>query len=187
MCKTSNITPINISLFQSQIFEPNNDNYDTINKFYDSCGCITLSKLNILENKFQSEYLQICKKHFFNNTYIQSNNINKQLYTLNNNVYIKKFNNKLHKSSKLNKKTIYSSYEDLQHINNSSYKNYYKTLNMSNKLLSFGKYKNYTYDYVYNNDKLYCYNLAYWRNNNYTNLEILDFIDFIKSKISFKD
>lgn len=54
--------------------------------------------------------------------------------------------------------------------------------------LNFGKYKNKSFSYVYNIDKLYCYNLAFWNNNyNYKNnnhSNINQFITYIKNQIS---
>jgi len=49
-----------------------------------------------------------------------------------------------------------------------------------NKKLSFGKYKNKTFNYVYNNDKLYCYKLTYWNNDNIKDNRLNLFINYIK-------
>lgn len=54
--------------------------------------------------------------------------------------------------------------------------------------LNFGKYKNKSFSYVFNTDKLYCYNLAFWKkkNNNINckNININLFINYIKQQIS---
>ena len=50
----------------------------------------------------------------------------------------------------------------------------------------FGKYKYKTFNYVYNNDKLYCYKLSFWDDNIYNkNTNITDFIDYIKKSVIY--
>ena len=46
------------------------------------------------------------------------------------------------------------------------------------------KYKNKTYEYVYNIDKLYCYHLAFWIDIKSKNTNIIDFINYIKLKVN---
>lgn len=55
--------------------------------------------------------------------------------------------------------------------------------------INFGKYKNKSFDYVFQKDKLYCYNLALWnfKNKEYKNPNINQFILFIKNKISINN
>jgi hypothetical protein len=55
--------------------------------------------------------------------------------------------------------------------------------------LNFGRYKNKSFNYVFENDKLYCYNLAFWKNNNceYKNININLFIQFIKTQLSINE
>lgn len=63
--------------------------------------------------------------------------------------------------------------------------NIYKTQSINNSCLNFGKYKNKSFSYVFQNDKLYCYNLAFWKNfKDYKNPNILQFIKFIKDQIT---
>jgi hypothetical protein len=52
--------------------------------------------------------------------------------------------------------------------------------------LNFGKYKNKSFSYVFHTDKLYCYNLAFWKNNDNKckNINIMQFINYIKQQIS---
>ncbi len=140
---------------------------DTINKKYHSCGCIIISELDILENIIQEKYLQLCKNHYkkcnSKSFYSYNKKINKYIYHSNNNII-----------------NYSKSYENLQGIisnnNNSNNKEF-------NILLNFGKYKDKTYEYVYYNDKLYCYNLAFWNNKEFKNKKILNFITFIKKQL----
>jgi hypothetical protein len=52
--------------------------------------------------------------------------------------------------------------------------------------LNFGKYKNKSFNYVFQKDKLYCYNLAFWNNKNitYKNININEFIKYIQNQIT---
>lgn len=52
--------------------------------------------------------------------------------------------------------------------------------------LNFGKYKNKSFSYVYHIDKLYCYHLAFWNQNtnDCKNINIHQFIKYIKQQIS---
>jgi hypothetical protein len=141
---------------------------DTINKKYHSCGCIIISELDILENSIQEKYLQLCKNHYkkcnAKSFYSYNKKINKYIYNSHNIINYSK------------------SYENLQGIISNNSNN-----NSNNKefqtLLSFGKYKDKSYEYVYYNDKLYCYNLAFWNNKEFKNKKILNFITFIKKQL----
>jgi len=169
--------------FQTTQDHPNlnhsiNDNnlyHNMINKKYKSCGCIIISELDILENIIQDKYLQICKDHYKHNNKI-NNNI-KYSYDKHSNKYI--YNPTINKEN--NQKNLYKSksYENLYNIIYNNTKN----IKNSNTLVNFGKYKNKTYEYVYYNDKLYCYNLAFWNNKNYTNQNIQNFIQYIKNQL----
>ena len=77
------------------------------------------------------------------------------------------------KSSPLKKKKLSynNSYENLKLLIND---NNTENKLFSNKIIKFGKYKNKTYEYVYNIDKLYCYHLAYWKDNNLNNSTLLN-------------
>ena len=56
--------------------------------------------------------------------------------------------------------------------------------NTKSDVILFGKYKYKTFNYVYNNDKLYCYNLSLWNDKLYNNdKNMTDFINFIKQSI----
>jgi len=133
---------------------------DIVNKQYQSCGCIYTSELNIINNTIHDNYIQLCKNH-----YLLVNN---------------KFNYKLDKKNKL-----YILKESKSDINNNKKVIINNSDNdlESNKIIKFGKYKNKTYDYVYNIDKLYCYHLAYWKDINLNNIHINNFINFIKLKV----
>lgn len=74
-------------------------------------------------------------------------------------------------------------------INNKSQIDLKKNIIINDSHLNFGKYKNKTFDYVFKTDKLYCYNLAFWRNNNLLinnakNININEFIQYIKNQIN---
>lgn len=66
-----------------------------------------------------------------------------------------------------------------------------KNIIINDSYLNFGKYKNKTFHYVFQTDKLYCYNLAFWKNNTIcinTNsakkININEFISYIKNQIN---
>jgi len=150
-----------------------NDN-DILNKNYNSCGCISISKLNLIDNIVNDYNIQLCKTHYLL-SYEKSNfkfNKKNKLYTL-----IEK-NNSLLKKKKI---SFNNSYENLKTLISNSINN--ESL-YSNKLIKFGKYKNKTYEYVYNIDKLYCYHLAFWIDIKSKNTNIIDFINYIKLKVN---
>lgn len=165
-------------------YSPKQSN-DTINKKYDTCGCIIVSELDILENLIQDKYLQLCKIHY-------NNCSNKSMYHFN-----KKINKYILNSDNKQITINYTkSYENLQGIisknysktnlkpfNNSSEDLFKLSIDCNDKLLQFGKYKNKTYEYVYYNDKLYCYNLAFWNHKEFKNKKIINFINYIKNQI----
>jgi hypothetical protein len=63
--------------------------------------------------------------------------------------------------------------------------NLHKTQSINNSCLNFGKYKNKSFNYVFQIDKLYCYNLAFWKNfQDYKNPNVIHFINFIKTQIT---
>ena len=185
-------------------------NNNTINKQYKTCGCIIISDLDIIENIITDIYLQYCKQHYTNqilnnkilnnsNSYIfsnklqkyiinNSNQINNDLKRLSNNK--SSVNNKLDDST-LSNKTLTTN-ELSKKINSSHvlekskyFKNNPTNLNASDVsiLMDFGKYANKTYDYVYCNDKMYCYKLAFWNKENFKNQKILNFINYIKKQL----
>lgn len=147
---------------------------DTIDKFYESCGCIKISELDILQNIIIDKYIQICKLHY--KQYIKTNKKFNYIFDKKLNKYIlsNQIKHKLLKSK---------SYENVQvsllkHIHNNSINNLEHLT-----LLNFGKYKNKTYEYVYYTDKVYCYNLAVWKNIDFKNKKISNFIKFIKKQL----
>jgi hypothetical protein len=143
-------------------------NNDIVNKYYNSCGCIYISELNIMDNIIHDIYIQLCKTH-----YLLSKEKSKFKLDKKNKLYI--LNSK--KTDNIKKKKI--SYDNLKLLINDKNKNDED----SNKLIKFGKYKNKTYEYVYNTDKLYCYHLAYWKDNNLNNSNITNFINYIKLQV----
>lgn len=165
-------------------YTPKHSN-DTIHKKYNTCGCIIISELDILENILQDKYLQLCKSHY-------NNCSNKSMYRFNKriNKYILNCNNKqvtinYTKSYENLQGLISKTYSKLESksINTNSEVLYKLSIDCNNKLLQFGKYNNKTYEYVYYNDKLYCYNLAFWNHKEFKNKKIINFINYIKNQI----
>jgi hypothetical protein len=149
------------------------NNTDIVNKSYNSCGCIYISQLNILDNIMHDQYIQLCKNH-----YLQSKDKVNYKFDKKNKLYT--LNEKRSDSLKKKKISYNNSYENLkQLINDNSYENNL----FSNKIIKFGKYKNKTYEYVYNIDKIYCYHLAYWKDTNLNNSNINNFINYIKLQV----
>lgn len=66
-----------------------------------------------------------------------------------------------------------------------------KNIIINDSYLNFGKYKNKTFNYVFQTDKLYCYNLAFWKSQKYKsiniNININEFIKYIKNQISINE
>jgi len=64
-----------------------------------------------------------------------------------------------------------------------------KNIIINESYLNFGKYKNKTFNYVFQKDKLYCYNLAFWKTKNqyYKNININEFIKYIRNQISINE
>jgi hypothetical protein len=149
------------------------NNNDIVNKCYNSCGCIYISQLNILDNIVHDQYIQLCKNH-----YLQSKDKANYKLDRKNKLYI--LNEKKSDTFKKKKISYNNSYENLKLLisDNSIDNNLF-----SNKIIKFGKYKNKTYEYVYNIDKLYCYHLAYWKDINISNSNINHFINYIKLKV----
>ena len=144
-------------------------NLDSIDKIKKDCGCVITSKLDIIENEIIESTIIKCKKHYLTDS-------NKAQYTYNKsqNIYIS--NSEI--SNKIIKNKIKKISSDIDLLN-------MEDDNDSN-IIKFGKYKNKTFDYVYNNDKVYCYNLSFWKCNqekNISNNEIYKFINFIKAEI----
>jgi hypothetical protein len=142
--------------------------YDSLDIDYKQCGCAISSNLDIIENLITENVIILCKKHF-----IKSKNKKDYVYNKNKSTYM--LNSFLLKSSIKNNIT-----------NNIKKSSSFITLTENNKsdIILFGKYKYKTFKYVYNNDKLYCYNISLWNNKIYNdNQNMLDFINFIKDSI----
>ena len=108
------------------------NNTDIVNKSYNSCGCIYISQLNILDNIMHDQYIQLCKNH-----YLQSKDKGNYKFDKKNKLYT--LNEKKSDSLKKKKISYNNSYENLkQLINDNSYENNL----FSNKIIKFGKYKN---------------------------------------------
>jgi hypothetical protein len=143
--------------------------YDSLDIDYKQCGCAISSNLDIIENLITENVIILCKKHF-----IKSKNKKDYVYNKNKSTYM--LNSFLLKSSIKNNIT-----NNIK--KSSSFINLTENNNKSDVIL-FGKYKYKTFKYVYNNDKLYCYNLSIWNDKIYNNNQnMLDFIDFIKESI----
>lgn len=202
----------NTSYFDSVTTSRRSKINDIIDKKYKSCGCILISELNIIDNIIQDNYIQLCKTHYHSlninklyyelnkktNNFILKEKSDKESRVIENkkenfdNLPIIQDSNAILYNSK--------SYENLQAIifkcitnfkhtdllelkKNNLKLDHYTNPSNSETLLNFGKYKNKTYDYVYYNDKLYCYNLAFWNKKDFKNQKILKFIEYIKYKI----
>lgn len=140
--------------------------YDSLDVTTKDCGCVITSNLDIVENIITDQYAILCKSHY-------SDIKNKKEYTYNKNKGMYILNSFLSKNSIIN--NIKKSY---------SYLNLNQDTNKKNIIL-FGKYKYKTFDYVYNNDKLYCYKLSLWNDKIYNNdNNILHFINYIKKSIN---
>ena len=142
--------------------------FDSLDIEYKNCGCATSSNLDIIENIITEDIIILCKKHF-----IKTKNKKDYVYNKNKSIYI--LNSFLLKSSIRNNIT--------NNIKNSSS---FINLTENNKpdVILFGKYKYKTFKYVYNNDKLYCYNISLWNDKIYNNNKnMIDFINFIKDSI----
>lgn len=142
-------------------------NLDSINETIKECGCVIMSNLDIIENKISESTIKICKKHYLANC-------NKMKFTFNKsqNIYIA--NSEIISNSIKNKFKKISSDIDLKY-NEDKY-----------HILQFGKYKHKSFKYVYNNDKIYCYNLSFWKYNkveDFKNKEVSKFVDYIKEEI----
>ena len=155
---------------------------DTINKKYDTCGCIIFSELDLLENIILDKYLQLCKSHYNNcsnkSLYHYNKKVNKYILNSDNKPISINYNKSYENLQGIISKTYLKS--ELKSINNNSVQ---ISLDFNNKLLQFGKYKNKTYEYVYYNDKIYCYNLAFWNHKEFKNKKIINFINYIKNQI----
>lgn len=146
-----------------------NSNFDSIHTEHKKCGCVISSNLDIIENLISESIIILCENHYkkCKNKKEYSFNKNKSYYTLNS------FSN-----NSISKKNIKKS-SHLDKLNKTNSKDSNKS-----KILLFGKYKYKTFNYVYNNDKLYCYNLSFWNDNIYNkNDNIYEFINFIKNSI----
>lgn len=143
--------------------------FDSLNTEYKECGCVISSDLNIIENIIDDQIIILCKKH-----YIHASNKKEYIYNKHKSIYI--LNSFLSNSS--NKIKIKKS------VSNISLDTDCDTSN----IILFGKYKYKTFNYVYNNDKIYCYNLSIWNNtsiiyNNVNSSNINNFIDFVKESV----
>lgn len=145
---------------------------DIVNKKYNSCGCIYISNLDILDNIVHDHYIQLCRNH-----YLLSKNKSNYKLEKKNRLYIYNDNNQSIKKKKI---ILNNSFDNLKLLINDN-----KNINnkLSNNIIKFGKYKNKTFEYVYNMDKMYCYHLAYWKDNRLNNTNINNFINFIKLRV----
>ncbi len=122
------------------------------------CGCAFTLNLDIIENNITEEYIKLCKTHY------KSKN-HKQTFKLNKHTNVYEHNAIKSKNQKKNKLQYSSNFYD-------------------GKILNFGKYKHKSFDYVYNKDKTYCYNLTFWKNQTPTsNNNLNEFVSFVKNAI----
>ena len=144
------------------------NNSNLINEFNKACGCMIISKLDVIENIIFEQMLKVCRKHY-------TSIINKSQFSFNKiqDLYI----SNEYVSNRTKKKLKYSNMHTINNINNNESE--YKTL-------QFGKYKYKTFNYVYNNDKLYCYNLSFWKKNiklETKNKHLTEFISYVRNSI----
>lgn len=140
--------------------------YDSLDVIYKNCGCAKSSNLDIIENTINEYDIMLCKKH-----YIKYKNKTNYIYNKNKSLYIL--------SSVIIKSSIIENIKKCP-----SYIGLTQDIEKSDVIL-FGKYKYKTFDYVYNHDKIYCYNLSLWNNKIYNNnTNITSFINFIKESIN---
>ncbi len=143
--------------------------FNSIEKIVSKCGCVSTSKLDIIENEITENFIKICKKHFLPNI----NNKLQYTYYKSQNVYISnsEISNNILKNNikKISSEVKIDFQEDKYHI------------------LQFGKYKYKSFNYVYNNDKIYCYNLSFWKHNkikDVKNKAISEFVNYIREEIN---
>lgn len=144
-------------------------NLDSIDQITKPCGCVITSKLDFIENEITESIIKICKKH-----YLEDHNKIQYTYNKSQNIYIS--NSEI--SNNIVKKHIKKISSDIDLLNMEKENN--------SNILQFGKYKDKSFDYVYNNDKLYCYNLSFWKHNQIKNIEnkaISEFVNFVRSEI----
>jgi hypothetical protein len=158
-----------------------NTTFDSINTEHKKCGCIVSSNLDIIENTISEVTITMCIKHFKKykkdlnilNLKEQSNIPKCSEYTFNKNKSVYILNS--FSSDSISKKNFKKS-SSFEELNQDKYQS---------GILLFGKYKYKTFNYVYNNDKLYCYNLSFWNNNIYNqNDNIHEFINYIRQSIT---
>lgn len=86
--------------------------------------------------------------------------------------------------------THYQQTQSITNIISNKVFDYQSNLNnniiINESYLNFGKYKNKTFNYVFQTDKLYCYNLAFWNNKHYIykHININEFIQYIQDQIT---
>jgi hypothetical protein len=144
--------------------------FDSIHTETKKCGCVISSNLDIIENIITDTYITLCESCFqkCNNKKDYTYNKHKSVYYLNSMISKNSLTQNIKKSASL----IHIHDDSDSPIDNSN-------------IIQFGKYKYKTFDYVYNNDKLYCYNLSYWNNNIHNkNDNLFNFINFIKTSIN---
>jgi hypothetical protein len=143
--------------------------FDSLNTEYKECDCVITSELNIIENIIEDQFIILCKTH-----YMQTSNKKEYIYNKHKSIYV--LNSFLSTSSNKNKIKKSASNISLDSDGDTS------------NIILFGKYKYKTFNYVYNNDKIYCYNLSIWNNsslifNSIHSTNINNFIDFVKESI----
>lgn len=120
-----------------------------------NCGCTYTLNLDIIENNISEDYIKLCNNHY-------NSKIHKKNFTLNKHKNVYEHKTLSPKNQKKKKKEI---------LNNIH-------------ILNFGKYKSKSFDYVYNKDKTYCYNLAFWKKQIPTDNNNLDeFTSYIRNSI----
>ena len=111
---------------------------DSISTECKKCGCMISYNLDIIENIVNDTYINLCEYH-----YKYSQDKKKYSYNKQKSIYVL--------SSYLSKSTTN------KNIKKSTSLISLHNENTQSDIMLFGKYKYKTFNYVYNNDKLYCY------------------------------
>lgn len=123
---------------------------DMINKTTKVCGCVITSRLDIINNLVYDYPIKLCKLHYKKKEHGFKYKYNKLIKLYECKGYLQ------NKCLNIKKKEINNIKNKPKCSKSSS--SYY-----DDKIINFGKYKNKSFEYVYNNDKSYSFNIAFWK------------------------
>ena len=164
---------------------------DLINKVTKPCGCVVTTKLDLDLHITYDYFIKLCKSHYIKSSHSKKYSFNKNIKLYECNGYIKK----LKKNQDKLKKYINISGDTSETISCCGSKTVcscspenclcdIKKNPIIEKKIKFGKYKDQTFEFVYNNDKAYCFNLAFWENGISKNDDVIEFTSYIQNIIS---